>query len=137
MKAIITIGLILLNIFAIVITTKMLSGQDLGKKIAYVIGGEIAIFILCLIIYEISGTGVLDTVHQGAKGYILFTMIPINTIIMYCPIVSSINRRSLNKNTDEANKNKIILWAVCIMIFIIIEIIYIKNVQLGITNLAK
>lgn len=133
MKTIITLGIIILNIFSIIITVKMLSGQDLTKKIAYVLGGEIGIFIVSIILYAISGSGVLDSIHQGAKWYMILTMTPVNTLLMYCPAISSINKRE----KEERANNKMSILIIIDIAIMIIEVIYVKNIQLGIANFGN
>ena len=137
MKTVIILLIIAFNVFSVFITIRMLRGYEKSKIMMTVSVGEIVLFALCNLIYAITSGGVSPEVHQACKWYIILTMLPINVLIMFCPFANEINKRSFNEITDEKFSRNMFLFIVIAIVLIIIETIYIKNVQLGIVNIAR
>lgn len=137
MKTTLTILILALNIFSIILNTKMLKGFDKAKMIRFLIIGEIVLFIISNISYAISSFGVPSEIHKGAKWMILLTMLPVNMILIFCPIISQINKKSFDEITDEQYKRRMLLFIIVAIILIVFETIYVKNIQLGILDISN
>jgi len=132
-----TVVIILLNIFSILLSAKMLSGFEKTKIAGYILIGEIVNFIICNIIYAFTGNGIPVEVHETSKWMILFTILPINIMILFCPLAYLINKKYFDEISSENYSKKMIILVFLAIIIIIAEIIYIKNIQLGITNFSN
>ena len=137
MKTILVLTIIVFNIFSVFISIRMLKGYEKSKIFMTVCVGELVLFALCNIIYAITSGGITPEVHKASKWYIVLTMLPINVLVMFCPIVNEINKKSFNETTDDKFAKKIFLYVVISIVLLVAETIYIKNVQLGIANFAK
>lgn len=134
MEYILIIMILMFNVFSVFLSVRMLKGYE-GSKIITIVGiGEVALFILCNIIYAITSGGIPPEIHQASKWYIIFTMLPVNVLTVFCPIANEINKKSFNEVTEEKYKKRIMLYILIALIVFIIQILYVKNIQLGITR---
>ena len=134
MKTIIIITIIILNVFSVFFSVRMLKGYDLHKIIMCVLINELLVFGLCNIIYALTSGGVSNEIHQMAKMYIIFTMLPINMLIVFCPIANEVNKKSFGEVTNEKFNSRIMVYIIIIIVLLMLEIKYVKNIQLGINN---
>lgn len=137
MKDIIIIAIIAFNIFSIILTWKMLKGFDLKKKIILLILNEIINAILLLIIYAFSANNIPKEIHKQAKMMILSTILPINVMISATTILNLVNKLTFKEIKDEKFNQNIKISIIVIFIILIIETIYIHNIQLEIGALSK
>lgn len=137
MKTVLTIALIFLNIFSILMSLKMLKGFEKAKIIISIALGEIILFTICNIIYALTSGGIPQDVHQASRFMIIFTMLPINMMVVFCPIASLINKRFFDEISEEDLKKKIIVVGIIALAILVFEMFYIKNIQLGIINIVN
>lgn len=134
---IIIISLIILNAFAILMLFKMLKGTETQFKI--ISAGILIIvnLIIVNIIYAIGKIGIAQEVAQKAKPLILFTILPINLILMASPIAVQLSKaRNGDIEKDKFAKN-IIIFIIIDIVIICLECAYIKNIQLGIEEMGR
>lgn len=131
------IAIIMLNLFSIIMQMKMLKGFDKGKTVAYILLGEIVMFVISYVVYALTSGGIPSEVHEASKWMILLTILPVNIMITYCPILSLINKKSFDDIGDMELKKKLFIVAVVAVFIFIIEIIYVKNIQTGIAKFAN
>ena len=135
MEYILIIMILVFNVFSVFLSVRMLKGYE-GAKILAIAGlGEIVLFVLCNIIYAITSGGVPPEAHQASKWYIIFTMLPINQLIIFCPIANEINKKSFNEVTEAKYRSRMMIYMIIAIAVIIVQIMYVKNIQLGIVNL--
>ncbi|MBR3134061.1 MAG: hypothetical protein IKG56_01195 [Clostridia bacterium] len=134
MKTIIIVTIIILNAFSVFFSIRMLKGYDTHKIIIAVLTSELLVLGICHIIYAFTSGGIPNEVHQVAKKYIIYTMLPINMLIMFCPIANEVNKKSFGEVTDKKFNNRIMIYIIMIIVLLILEIKYVKNIQLGINN---
>lgn len=131
-----TIAIILLNIFSVIMQMKMLKGLDKGKIIAYILTGELVMIILCFVLYELTSGGIPNEVHDASKWMIILTILPVNIMIVYCPILSLINKKSYDDISDNEFRKRLTIIIIVTIIIFIIELNYLKNIQTGIAKFA-
>lgn len=131
-----TIAIILLNIFSLVMQIKMLKGLEKGKMVALILTGEIVMFIVSFIVYALTSGGIPSEVHDASKWMIILTILPVNLMIIYCPILSLINKKSYDDVSDGELKKRLTIIIIVAIIIFVIELIYVKNIQTGIAKFA-
>ena len=131
-----TIAIILINIFSLVMQIKMLNGLEKGKVVALILTGEIVMFIVSLIVYALTSGGIPSEVHDTSKWMIILTILPVNLMIIYCPILSLINKKSYDDISDGEFRKRLTIIIIIAIIVCVIELIYVKNIQAGIAKFA-
>ncbi len=131
MHTIIVIAIIILNIFSIIMLLKMLKGTELKIKIITCIALILFMFIISNIIYGIGNMGIIGEIANKSKNMILPVLMPINMMIIASPIALQINKAQSKEIEKEEFFKKIITLVLIDIAILIVECIYIKNIQLG------
>lgn len=131
MHTIIIIAIIILNIFSIIMLLKMLKGTELKIKIITCIALILFMFIISNIIYGIGNMGIIGEIASKSKNMILLVLMPINMMIIASPIALQINKAQSKEIEKEEFSKKIITLVLIDIAILIVECIYIKNIQLG------
>lgn len=131
MHTIIIIAIIILNIFSIIMLLKMLKGTELKIKIITCIALILFMFIISNIIYGIGNMGIIGEIANKSKNMILLVLMPINMMIIASPIALQINKAHSKEIEKEEFFKKIIILVLIDIAILIVECIYIKNIQLG------
>ncbi len=131
MHTIIIIAIIILNIFSIIMLLKMLKGTELKIKIITCIALILFMFIISNIIYGIGNMGIIGEIANKSKNMILLVLMPINMMIIASPIALQINKAQSKEIEKEELLKKIITLVLIDIAILIVECIYIKNIQLG------
>lgn len=131
MHTIIIIAIIILNIFSIIMLLKMLKGTELKIKIITCIALILFMFIISNIIYGIGNMGIIGEIANKSKNMILLVLMPINMMIIASPIALQINKAQSKEIEKEEFSKKIITLVLIDIAILIVECIYIKNIQLG------
>lgn len=131
MHTIIIIAIIILNIFSIIMLLKMLKGTELKIKIITCIALILSMFIISNIIYGIGNMGIIGEIANKSKNMILLVLMPINMMIIASPIALQINKAQSKEIEKEEFLKKIITLVLVDIAILIVECIYIKNIQLG------
>lgn len=135
MKTFIWTIIICFNVFSVILSYVLTNDMDKEKRIAVVCISEIINFILANLLYAITGWGIAAEVHAASKWMMLLTVLPINVIATSSLILKLFSRVGNNEIDEETFKHKLLFRAVALFIIFIIEIIYIKNIQIGISNM--
>ncbi len=139
MRTILIVSIIAINIFAIVLNIKMLKGRENNNIVTYLVVQEIVLLIIEKIIFNIATIGIDAAVSSTSQNMILFLFQGMNMIIISAPfakILANSKEEKSKKNKDSFQK-RIGIWLVVTIIIIIIECIYIKNIENGILNMKK
>lgn len=131
MRTIIIIAIIILNIFSIIMLLKMLKGTELKTKIITCTTLILLMFIISNIIYGIGNMGIIGEIANKSKNMILLVLMPINMMIIASPIALQINKAQSKEIEKEEFSKKIITLVLIDIAILIVECIYIKNIQLG------
>lgn len=131
MHTIIIIAIIILNIFSIIMLLKMLKGTELKIKIITCIALILFMFIISNIIYGVGNMGIIGEIANKSKNMILLVLMPINMMIIASPIAIQINKAQSKEIEKEEFSKKIITLVLIDIAILIVECIYIKNIQLG------
>ena len=109
----------------------MLKGTELKIKIITCIALILFMFIISNIIYGIGNMGIIGEIANKSKNMILLVLMPINMMIIASPIALQINKAQSKEIEKEKFSKKIITLVLIDIAILIVECIYIKNIQLG------
>lgn len=137
MKSILIIFIIAINIFSIVLTWKMLKGFDLKKKIIITIINEIINFVILLIIYAMSQKGISKEIHEQSKWMTIYTILPINIMIVSSTLLNLMNKIALKEISEKKFNTRFIISIIAIIVIFIMEIFYMHNIQISVSNLKQ
>lgn len=135
MQIILICFIIAINIFSVILGYKMLKGFDLNKKILLLVIGELLIFAIVNIIYNIGSNGVDQQVTDASKNYLLFIFLPVDMILIFAPIARLINKKSCGEIEEKDFKIKFLLCLIFSIIILVLECNYIKDIEVGILNM--
>lgn len=129
--------ILILNIVAIFMTYKFL-GEDLEKKekSIFIIVGVAIMYMLVSLIYWLSTKNInLGATNEMGKNFIIFTFVPINSMIVLPFLASSYKYFKQGRLKTQNFKNRIILISVILIIVLILEFFYFKDIQNSILNM--
>ena len=110
--------------------------ENTFSRVLYITGGIIIIFLITLIVFNISNSSInypSIKVMEGIRKIMLLTFVPLNGIITM-PFIANI----INKIKDGENqKKRIVIISIISILVIIIEIFYFQNIQIGILKMIK
>ena len=135
---VILLFIIILNVVSIVLMYYCLADLTKKEKLIYIAGGTAFMYVLTTIVYWISTRGITMTeVSEMGKNLITFLFVPINGIIilpMFAKSYYSYKMRGLDGNIL---KKRAMVLGVILLIILIIECIYFKNIQEQVVNLIN
>lgn len=140
MTSFIMIIVIALFIVLISFTIYRAEAYERIEKVVICVAGTLISWLITIILFNLSSKGIeysnLEFKHQVSKILVLvFT--PINGIIYMPYIVKLMSKYKFNEIKNDELIKKILLLIIITIILFIIEVIYLKNIQLGIINVAN
>ncbi len=135
---IILLFILILNIVSIVLMYYSLG--DLGKKekLIYIVVGTAVMYIITSIVYWFSTRGIEVTeVSERGKDLITFLFVPINGIIILPLLAKSYSKLKYGNLDKSVFLKRGIVLAVILLIVLIIECIYFKNIQQEVVNMLN
>ena len=128
MLNIIIILITILSIISIIILLKLLNGTDIIFKIITTIVMIIVNLILANIVYSIGQpSNIIEEVSNVMKPMIIFTLFPINMILMACPLAMQINKWKLEDIDQKQFRTRIIICLIIDIVLLIVEFLNIKR----------
>lgn len=137
---IVTITIILYILLVAFSLHKLSFVNDIKVKIAYIAIGLLIMYIITLIIFNISSNGI--NYENGemigkVRNMLLAVFIPINGLLTMPYLASIIGKISANEIAREKFNKKLIGFIIFFIIIMIIEYSYLKNTQQGIINMIN
>ena len=128
-----------LNIVAILINYRFLGTEiDKKEKLIFIVVGIAIMYVTVSIIYGLSVKNIEETrLTELAKNYMIFTFVPVNAILILPFFASSYKYLKLGRLRKEKFKNRSILLIAILLVILIIEFFYLKDIQVGILNLVQ
>ena len=139
MLAFIYICILILNIVAILLTYHFL-GKEIDKKSKgiFIIVGVAIIYALVAFVYWIGTKDInLQVNSDVGKNLITFTFVPVNAIIVMPFFATSYRNWKFGKLKSEPFRNRCILLGIVLLIILIIEFFYFKDIQNGILSILN
>ena len=136
------ISLIIITLLLVLLgwTWHNLGSIEKTKKIALIIGGIIVVYVITLIIYNISKIGIVYE-NKEIMRTIQNVFVSLFTIVNGCIILPYTFKRIELINNDEMSKEQlqksIIILVIIIVALGIFESLYLGNIQQGILNMIR
>lgn len=128
-----------LNLVAVFLTYHFL-GKEMDKKEKgiFIIVGIAVIYMLVSFIYWIGTKNIeLGTSENFGKNLIVFTFVPVNAIIILPFLASSYKNLKVGRLKPEAFRNRCVLLAIALIVLLVMECSYFKDIQTGIYNMLQ
>lgn len=132
MRTFLTIAIFAINIFAIAFNYKILKEKDKNKILMFIIVEEIILLVIGKIIFNIATKNIDNDVSSTSQNMILFIFQGMNMIIISSPLA-----KILDDNKNKSFSKRITIWIIVTIIIIVLECIYIKNIENGILNMKR
>ena len=139
MAAIIYICILLLNLIAVFMVYKFL-GTELEKKekMLFIVVGIAIMYLTVSFTYWLSTKNIdLNISNDMGKNLIVFTFVPITGIITLPFMANSYKCYKNGRLKLKKYKNRIILISVILIIALVFEFFYFKDIQNGILNIIQ
>lgn len=129
----------ILNAIAILLTYRFLGNQmEKKEKGIFIIIGIALMYILVTFVYWLSTKSVnLGEVANEGQNLITFAFVPVNSMVILPFLASSYKYLKSGKMEGEIFKHRVILLAVVLVVVLVIEFFYFKDIQNGILNLVN
>lgn len=133
------ICILALNAVAVILTYHFLGNESTKKERWIFIAVGIAIlYLLVSIVYGISTNGVdLGANAETGKNLIVFTFVPVNGMVILPFLAHSYRHWKLGDLKTEPFRNRCILLAVILLVLLVFEFFYFKDIQNGILTMIQ
>jgi len=129
---------LLLNIVAIVLTYNCLSKIDKKERIIVVAVGIAVVYAVTSFVYWLSTKDIaIKEVSELGGKIITFLFVPINSIIVLPLMAKSYNKYKTGRLASDKLRNRGIVLGVILLIVLIIECSYFKDIQNGVVKLIE
>ena len=131
--------ILILNMVAIFMTYKFL-GEDFEKKekSIFLVVGVAVMYMVVSLTYWLSTKGVdLGINNEMGKNFIIFTFVPINSMLVLPFSASSYKYFKQGRLKKQNFRNRIILLCVILIIALILEFFYFKDIQNSILSMIE
>lgn len=131
--------ILILNVVAVFMTYKFLGeGFEQKQKLTFIVVGIAIMYMLVSLIYWLSTKNIdLGTTNEMGKNFIVFTFVPINSMIVLPFLASSYKYFKQGRLKTQNFKNRIILIAVILIIVLVLEFFYFKDIQNSILSMIQ
>ena len=128
--------IVIMNLASILVIFKALSNIELKNKIILVAIREIVMYVILYIVYSISSAGANELVVNSSRQIILFTLLPINIVCLEFPLMLTLKKLQQGDIDDSQFKKRMTICLIVCIIVLVLEFVYIKDIQAGISNFA-
>ena len=105
---------------SILILYNLLKGLDIKSRIVFTAILIVISLILVNVICSIGQAGLAQEIRTNAKSLIVYTMLPVNILLMASPIAIQINRLKL----EDIEKDKFIRnIIICLIIYVVLIVL--------------
>ena len=134
----ILVFIIVLNIIAIALTYYCLSDLEKKDKVIFIAVCVAIIYMLTTFVYWISTKSIaVKEVSDLGKNLITFLFVPINTLVVVPLFAKSYNKYKTGFLAFDKLRNRGIVLGAILLIILIIECVYFKNVQNTVITLIE
>ena len=131
------IAIILTNLIAVGIVYQFIKKIDTKQKLLFIAISVAIMYILISITYWFSGFGIDSKVHEESKNFVIYMFVPIN-VILFIPYFASQYMKYKEKQIKrEKFVGKIRILIPLLIIVLILEFFYFKNIQNKIITMSQ
>lgn len=137
-KLFILLFILVANIVSILLIYHSLDKNiEKTKRLLYTMIAMGVVYIIVLIVYFFSSIGIDKRIATQAKQTIVFTFVPVNSIIVIPFMLRSFNKRKDREITGEQlNKRAVVMFIIAVVI-VVIEFFYFRNIEKGIGRIIE
>ena len=136
--AVLLLFILIFNIVSIVLMYYCLGDIEKKEKIIFIAVGTGIMYILTSIVYWISTMGIeITEVSETGKNLITFLFVPVNGLIILPILAKSYAKLKYGNISNKVFANRILVLAVLLIIILIIECNYFRQIQEQVVNLIK
>lgn len=107
------------------------------KRLLYTMIAMGVVYIIVLIVYFFSSIEIDKRIATQAKQTIVFTFVPVNSIIVIPFMLRSFNKRKDREITGEQlNKRAVVMFIIAVVI-VVSEFFYFRNIEKGIGRIIE
>lgn len=129
------IAILLANILGITIVYQFVRKLEKKEKLIFIAISVALMYILISIIYWFSGFGIDEKVHEASKSFVLYLFVPVNVILFIPYFASQYMKLKLKQIKIEKFANKLSILVVLLIVVLVIEYFYFRNIQENINNM--
>lgn len=129
------IAILLANILGITIVYQFVKKLEKKEKLIFIAISVALMYILISIIYWFSGFGIDEKVHEASKSFVLYLFVPVNVILFIPYFASQYMKLKLKQIKIEKFANKLSILVVLLIVVLVIEYFYFRNIQENINNM--
>lgn len=138
MMAVLLLFILILNIVSIVLMYYCLGDIDKKEKFIFIAVSTGIMYILTSIIYWISTMGIeITEVSETGKNLITFLFVPVNGLIILPIFAKSYSKLKFGNLSSKVFFNRGLVLGVVLLIILIFECIYFKNIQKQVVELIN
>ena len=137
-KLFILLFILVANIVSILLIYHSLDKNiEKTKRLLYTMIAMGVVYIIVLIVYFFSSIGIDKRIATQAKQTIVFTFVPVNSIIVIPFMLRSFNKRKDREITGEQlNKRAVVMFIIAVVI-VVSEFFYFRNIEKGIGRIIE
>ncbi len=137
------IGIIIIVLFAVLIgwtLNNLYNVTNVKAKIIFIIISTLLILLITFILFNISKSSIQypnESMVKDVRNILVLTFAPVNGIVIIPFIAKQISRVKENSIEEDELKKKIILMSIIFILILILECMYLKNIQIGILKILE
>ena len=107
------------------------------KRLLYTMIAMGVVYIVVLIIYFFSSIGIDKQIATQAKQMVVFTFVPVNSIILIPFLLRSFNKRKSKEITGEQLNKRAVTIFIIAVVLVVSEFFYFRNIEKGIGRIIE
>lgn len=135
---VILLFILILNIVSIVLMYYCLGDLEKKEKLIFISAGIAIMYVITSIVYWISTIGIdINEVSETGKNLIIFLFVPVNSLIILPLLAKSYTKLKFGSLEKRIFLKRGIVLSILLIIAIVLECIYFKNIQEEVVNIIK
>ena len=127
--------ILLANVIGIAIVYQFIKKLENKEKLVFIAISVALMYNLISIVYWFSGFGMDKNVHEASKNFVLYLFVPVNVILFIPYFASQYMKLRSNKIKLEKFINKLSTIVVLLIVVLVIEYFYFRNIQENINEM--
>lgn len=135
MEIIVSIGIFIINLVNILIMYRIMGDYEYKVRIGLIIIIYAVVFGISNIMFSMATSGMNTALIEKSRTMMTLSLTPINIIAMITPIFMQFIKLKTNAIKKEKFKRNITIIIIVVIILSILEINYVKDIELGMINM--
>lgn len=135
MEIIVSIGIFIINLVNILIMYRIMGDYEYKVRIGLIIIIYAVVFGISNIMFSMATSGMNTALIEKSRTMMTLSLTPINIIAMITPIFMQFIKLKANAIKKEKFKRNITIIIIVVIILSILEINYVKDIELGMINM--